>query len=361
MQTRNTMTCSPRSAQPSSGVIRRAFTLIELLVVIAIIALLVSILLPALASARDAARTLVCASGLRQMGVSLTTYGNENKEALLGSPSTSGFSLLPQNPPPGGNAGYTKLSPPVFNGVAVQVWDWLGPMLNHIGQVGPNTETVEASPGADEAGRKLRFDWYRDNVPLNTCSANNIKNVPEYQNQHTPGKLMPYYMTTQFTSTDNVPPLGTGTSGGRPEDRRGYVPRLSKIGNPTQKAAIYEGSRFTDESGVVTYDIARVASFGGSFADTGPWFRANRSLVRQTNNNTPAKKYAFRHGGGKPNSIATGNIVFFDGHGQTENDLTATNPDFWFPSGTIFQSALDTWNDTRTAFPAKTAQGYRVP
>jgi len=51
-----------------------AFTLIELLVVIAIIALLVSILSPALAAARDTARTSKCQSNLRQVGIGMLTY-----------------------------------------------------------------------------------------------------------------------------------------------------------------------------------------------------------------------------------------------------------------------------------------------
>jgi prepilin-type N-terminal cleavage/methylation domain-containing protein len=57
---------------------KRGFTLIELLVVIAIIALLMSILMPALAKVRKQAMIVVCESRLKQWGVIFSMYTNEN-------------------------------------------------------------------------------------------------------------------------------------------------------------------------------------------------------------------------------------------------------------------------------------------
>jgi len=67
----------------SSSTPSRAFTLVELLVVVAIIALLISIMLPALGDAREAARSTICASHQRQLVTGWIIYANDNQDYAM--------------------------------------------------------------------------------------------------------------------------------------------------------------------------------------------------------------------------------------------------------------------------------------
>ncbi len=67
----------------ASGVGPAAFTLVELLVVIAIIAILASLLLPALSAAKQTAQSISCVNNLKQMGVAMVMYSDDNADRLV--------------------------------------------------------------------------------------------------------------------------------------------------------------------------------------------------------------------------------------------------------------------------------------
>ena len=79
---------------------RGAFTLIELLVVIAIIAILASLLLPALARAKDKAHDTRCISNLKQIGIAVFMYADENEGRLPAAEPLPSMPIDPAKPYP---------------------------------------------------------------------------------------------------------------------------------------------------------------------------------------------------------------------------------------------------------------------
>jgi prepilin-type processing-associated H-X9-DG protein/prepilin-type N-terminal cleavage/methylation domain-containing protein len=115
---------------------RDGFTLMELLVVIGIIGILIALLLPAVQAARAAAASAQCLSNLRQIGLGITQYANQN-----GS--------FPQ---------YRAEYPPITNayGVVRPRWQWI--MAGQLGGWAQNPDVLTATGTADTTYTNVPID-----------------------------------------------------------------------------------------------------------------------------------------------------------------------------------------------------------
>ena len=138
----------------------KGFTLVELLVVIGIIALLISILLPALSKARFQAAVVACTSNLRQIGMASVMYAGDNKGYLPQRPregiTTSDYSRIDF-------AAYIQyLNPnfPTYSATNPKTWDIGANLGSLIAQGYLGRKTVMNGPGyyaGDMSWNAIRF------------------------------------------------------------------------------------------------------------------------------------------------------------------------------------------------------------
>jgi prepilin-type N-terminal cleavage/methylation domain-containing protein/prepilin-type processing-associated H-X9-DG protein len=163
---------------PHSGPIARrrgvhGFTLVELLVVIGIIAVLISILLPALNRARESGYRVQCLSNLRQLGVAFLMYANENKGKLPPRTASRTVGALP-----GDWIFWQKLPAPGRNLDESAVVRYLGtPVAEAVLRCPSDDYTSRALNGNDPATAGRYFYSYvvnREVMPTATIAARSL-------------------------------------------------------------------------------------------------------------------------------------------------------------------------------------------
>lgn len=311
---------------------KRAFTLIELLVCIAVIALLLSLLLPALASAREAGRAVVCQVHERGVVVAMAAYETDNKGWLVG-PNTSGSDLQQGRP-------YTAGS-----GTPMQDWDFVSPLLG-------DSMNFPIDP-------LLKFQQICETSFK--CPSNTVKYTTQYsgpplpmvaggQMPHTLSYLTPAYFQMYHSSitTRDGRSVESEPAGEPVEIPRGYLPRIDRIGTtPAKKIFAFEGARYYDPA-ISGFDFSTgtngtglIGTPQGNFLSRGNAFMGSgENYLREGPGNKTAsailKKISLRHS-------ARMNAGMFDGHVEALDNIESANPSLYAPSGSIMRSPTQCW------------------
>jgi prepilin-type N-terminal cleavage/methylation domain-containing protein/prepilin-type processing-associated H-X9-DG protein len=249
---------------------RRAFTIIELLVVIAIIAVLISILLPGLAGARQSARAVKCLSNQRQIGMALQMYATAFNEYI---PRESGFCEGPGTPT-------ARLAP---------AWPFvLRPFLESSVPVLSSRQDLNGGVGDQFA----RSEYYRD--PARPPDRHNIHYVNNGISFRMPGVVNSYAkrptQLSKYPSLTDVLYLACFT-----DDRSGvHANNVYTAGNPDFRIAVF-------------YDMHHIENVTGSMP----------------NSPTHSQRIAPRRHG------RSANAVFLDGHARAAPELELTNINRW--------------------------------
>jgi prepilin-type N-terminal cleavage/methylation domain-containing protein len=332
------------------------FTLVELLVVIGIIALLISILLPALNTARKSAQNVKCLANLRTMGQAMEIYAASYNNAILGAAVTSGCGIYDSG---FNNAVYTATTVPP--GMAIYPSDYFAPIL----QITKGTWTAKNDPSA--------LNRYVDymTMPALQCPTYAGVLAVSYPSGGPTVQSISYVTAMAFLMTQGAPYAGvtsltrmsTGTAW--PIMPGGYYPRVTKVGQSTIKIFAADGAKFSRVAAPPDYAFVIPAPSGtyatttyssiGNFTDLGAYSSVTSAYDRSAFPNAKPggatgydpRPAAFRHGTLKQLRL---NAVFYDGHAESMDELTACDPARWLPSKCKIQDHTKLWTDVQNKY-----------
>ncbi len=364
------------------------FTLSELLVVIGIMVVLIALLMPALRRVRRAAQGVVCLGRLRQIGQAMRLYAAENRGAIAGSGLTSGRHLWTV----AGDRcvaahGYTIFDCPLVN----EPCDYIGPLAREMNIQAPE---LWGNDGV------ARFRLYRRLKVFQCPSYAGVMARADPSGQADAGQgpalsyntalafldvaweRHPYLADNGFAGNVTIPmPLydaeGRLRHGPFWSAPAGYFPKVTKVGNPARKIYAADGARRSIYARppnaavvlgpvyVLSSDPPKVKWSDTMFADYGAFGGLSQSYNRGAvpGNAAAGDEYlqdarllAYRHGTDRafaPAGMYRLNAVFYDGHAESLDDLSASNPALWLPKGSIL------WNPSAGA-SGTARRGWKV-
>jgi len=203
---------------------RRGFTLVELLVVIGIIAVLISVLLPALGRARESANNVKCQANLRSIGQALATYASLNR-GVLPYGTWSGVDRRAD--------GSSYVPPGVNYQSRATRWNLL---LQNVMSSRSGGNFIDAATGGGNVAR-LREAFQCPSAPTDSTTQQTSSATVHYMCHP---RIMPY---VGGASPDGMfPAAGVVGPGAVSGGKRGYLRnwKLSQISNAAEKALIFD-------------------------------------------------------------------------------------------------------------------------